>query len=241
MLGTARGPQTQPSPRRAPPLATCSVPDVHFVIMGCGRVGATLARCAAAPRPHGRRHRPEPRRLPPARRRVRGDHGHRRRLRPRHPHRGRHRARLRVRGGVAAATTPTSSPRGSRARPSASPTSWPASTTPAAPRSTSGSASPPSPRCSWASDQMLRRLLPHGAAPVFTDASGHVQMAEYPVATAGSGRPLTATWRSRPARGSPSSPGSARACCRPRRPCTRRATRAPAAPGRRSSRSSSAG
>jgi trk system potassium uptake protein TrkA len=44
---------------------------------------------------------------------------------------------------------------------------------------------------SWAADQMLRRLLPHGSAPVFTDASGHVQMAEYPVATSWVGRPLT--------------------------------------------------
>lgn len=43
---------------------------------------------------------------------------------------------------------------------------------------------------SWASDQMLRRLLPHGAAPVFTDASGTVQMAEYPVATSWVGSPL---------------------------------------------------
>ena len=43
---------------------------------------------------------------------------------------------------------------------------------------------------SWASDQMLRRLLPHGSAPVFTDASGSVQMAEYPVATSWVGRSL---------------------------------------------------
>jgi trk system potassium uptake protein TrkA len=43
---------------------------------------------------------------------------------------------------------------------------------------------------SWASDQMLRRLLPHGAAPEFTDASGTVQMAEYPVSTSWVGRRL---------------------------------------------------
>ena len=30
----------------------------------------------------------------------------------------------------------------------------------------------------WTSDQMLRRLLPHGAAPEFTDTSGVLQLAE---------------------------------------------------------------
>ncbi len=43
---------------------------------------------------------------------------------------------------------------------------------------------------SWASDQMLRRLLPHGSAPAFTDASGTVQMAEVPIALSWVGRSL---------------------------------------------------
>jgi trk system potassium uptake protein TrkA len=33
----------------------------------------------------------------------------------------------------------------------------------------------------WTSDQMLRRLLPVGAAPLFRDPSGHVVLAEMPV------------------------------------------------------------
>ncbi len=43
---------------------------------------------------------------------------------------------------------------------------------------------------SWASDQMLRRLLPHGAAPAYTDPTGEVQMAEFPIALSWVGRPL---------------------------------------------------
>jgi trk system potassium uptake protein len=33
----------------------------------------------------------------------------------------------------------------------------------------------------WTSDQMLRRLLPEGASPVFREPSGHVVLAEVPV------------------------------------------------------------
>ena len=44
---------------------------------------------------------------------------------------------------------------------------------------------------SWTSDQMLRRLLPHGAAPAYTDPSGHLQLAEVNVHPAWVGRPLT--------------------------------------------------
>ena len=44
---------------------------------------------------------------------------------------------------------------------------------------------------SWTSDQMLRRLLPHGSAPAYTDPSGAIQLAEFPVATAWVGHPLT--------------------------------------------------
>jgi len=44
----------------------------------------------------------------------------------------------------------------------------------------------------WTSDQMLRRLLPHGAAPEFTDASGALRLAEVHVHTAWVGRRMQA-------------------------------------------------
>lgn len=40
----------------------------------------------------------------------------------------------------------------------------------------------------WTSDQMLRRLLPQGHVPEFTDPSGKVVIAEMPVASAWTGR-----------------------------------------------------
>lgn len=40
----------------------------------------------------------------------------------------------------------------------------------------------------WTSDQMLRRLLPHGAAPEFTDVSGALRLAEVQVHKAWVGR-----------------------------------------------------
>ncbi|MFQ6170620.1 potassium channel family protein [Oryzobacter sp. R7] len=43
----------------------------------------------------------------------------------------------------------------------------------------------------WTSDQMLRRLLPQGHVPEFTDPSGRVVIAEMPVATAWTGRRLS--------------------------------------------------
>jgi trk system potassium uptake protein len=42
----------------------------------------------------------------------------------------------------------------------------------------------------WTADQMLRRLLPSGAAPEFTDTSGVVQLAEVTVHRAWVGQPL---------------------------------------------------
>ena len=118
-----------------------STVHVHVVIMGCGRVGSTLARSL-----EDRNHTvsiidsdPDAfRRLGPGLQRRQGD---RLRLRAGRPGEGRHPACGRLRRRLAAATTPTSSPRVWRARPSASSRSWPGSTTPAAPRSTSGSAS----------------------------------------------------------------------------------------------------
>lgn len=44
---------------------------------------------------------------------------------------------------------------------------------------------------SWTSDQMLRRLLPHGAAPAYTDPSGYLQLAEVGVHPGWVGRALT--------------------------------------------------
>jgi trk system potassium uptake protein TrkA len=43
----------------------------------------------------------------------------------------------------------------------------------------------------WTADQMLRRLLPQGSVPEHTDPSGRVVVAEVPVHTAWIGRPLT--------------------------------------------------
>ena len=59
---------------------------VHFVIMGCGRVGLDAWRTAVEERgSQRRRHRPERRRLPPAGTDLRGPAGDRAGLRPRHP------------------------------------------------------------------------------------------------------------------------------------------------------------
>ena len=41
----------------------------------------------------------------------------------------------------------------------------------------------------WTSDQMLRRLLPHGHVPEFTDPSGTIVIAETPLSSAWIGRP----------------------------------------------------
>jgi trk system potassium uptake protein len=43
----------------------------------------------------------------------------------------------------------------------------------------------------WTADQMLRRLLPQGSVPEHTDPSGRVVVAEVPVHTSWIGRPLT--------------------------------------------------
>ena len=43
----------------------------------------------------------------------------------------------------------------------------------------------------WTSDQMLRRLLPQGHVPEYTDPSGHVFIAEMPVSSAWIGRRLS--------------------------------------------------
>lgn len=75
----------------------------------------------------------------------------------------------------------------------------------------------------WTADQMLRRLLPSGAEPLWRDPSGGVQLAEVHTSPPGSAT-RSARSRKRPASVSPSSPGWARPCCRRRRRCCRRAT-----------------
>ena len=76
----------------------------------------------------------------------------------------------------------------------------------------------------WTADQVLRRLLPAGAEPDFRDPSGHG--ARRPGAGArGVGGPAHgASSRSRPTAGSPGSTGSARACSPTASRCSRRAT-----------------
>ena len=139
--------------------------------MGCGRVGSTLARSLERQRPRRRRHRPGRVGLPPARHRASRADRHRGRLRPRHPERGRHRGRLRLRRGLAAVTTPTSSPPAWPARRSASSTSWPASTTRGRAEVYQRLGIPTVATVKWTADQMLRRLLPQGHVPEFTDPS----------------------------------------------------------------------
>ena len=76
----------------------------------------------------------------------------------------------------------------------------------------------------WTADQMLRRLLPSGAEPLWRDPSGGVQLAEVHTSAAWVGPQDQHARRRRPASAWRSSPGWARRCCRPRRRCCRRAT-----------------
>ena len=84
----------------------------------------------------------------------------------------------------------------------------------------------------WTADQMLRRLLPQGHVPEFTDPSGRVVIAEMPCPRAGSGSGSPGS-RRRPAVGSPTSPGSARACSPDRHGLSGRRHRAPRCAARR--------
>ncbi len=43
----------------------------------------------------------------------------------------------------------------------------------------------------WTADQILRRLLPEGTAPEWTDQSGRIVLAEVPIAESWIGKPLT--------------------------------------------------
>lgn len=44
---------------------------------------------------------------------------------------------------------------------------------------------------SWTADQMLRRLLPDGSEPLWREPSGHVQLAQVPMAPSWAGQPAT--------------------------------------------------
>ncbi len=184
---------------------------MHIVVMGCGRVGSSLALQLVAPRAQRRGHRPGPAGVPPARRRLRRPAGHRRRLRPRDPDRGRHRAGRRVRRGQQRRQLQhhrrPRRPRDLRRRS----TSSPASTTRSAPRSTSGWASPPSPPCPWTASRLLKSVLGEATAEVWRDPSGAVAHAARRRRTrAGSGARSPSSRRP-PAPGSAWSPASASA------------------------------
>lgn len=73
----------------------------------------------------------------------------------------------------------------------------------------------------WTADQMLRRLLPSGAEPLWRDPSGGVQLAEVHTSPAWIGHKVSLP-RRRPVSVSPSSPGWAKRFCRPRRRCSRK-------------------
>ena len=62
----------------------------------------------------------------------------------------------------------------------------------------------------WTADQMLRRLLPEGAEPLWRDPTGEIVLAEVACCDGLAGREGAARWRRRRAPGSRSSPGSAR-------------------------------
>ena len=198
---------------------------MHIVIMGCGRVGSTLAHSLEA-RGHsvavidqnaGR--------VPPARRRLRRADRHRHRLRPRGADRGRHRAGRRLRrrlqrrqlehhlgpagpGDVRRATG-----------------SWPASTTRSAPRSTSGSASRPWPPSAGPPTGCCATWSRRAASSCGATRPARSSIVEVPlhpgwIVQAGAG-----------ARGGDAAPGSRSSCasasarCPRRRPCCRTATR----------------
>ena len=152
---------------------------MHVVVVGCGRVGSGLAATLEQPGPHRGRHRPAGRGLPPPPARtspastIVGVGFDRDRLLD---------AGIERAGALAAVTNGDNSnilvARVARETFSASSGSWPASTTRAGPPSTSASASPPSPPCSWTTERVLRRLLPDAAGVEWIDPSAKVCLVE---------------------------------------------------------------
>ena len=76
----------------------------------------------------------------------------------------------------------------------------------------------------WTADQMLRKLLPEGAQPLWRDPTGAIVLAEVAYCRPLARREGQPRWRRRPGAGSRSYPGSARRCCPGPAPCSRRAT-----------------
>ena len=146
--------------------------------MGCGRVGSTLARTPREARPHRRRHRPATPTPSAGSAPTSRAHGHRRRLRPRHPARGRHRAGRRLRRGVQRRQLQhhrrPGRPRDLRRRERRRPHLRPA----AAPRSTSGSASPPSPPSAGPPTRCSAGCCPTARRAEWRDPTGTVALAE---------------------------------------------------------------
>ena len=165
--------------------------DVHVVVVGCGRVGSSLARSLTE---GGHTvavidKRPEAfARLPSD---FTGQIDRRHRLRPRPAQGGRHRAGRRRSPRSPTATTRTSSSPGSPGRPSASSASWPASTTPGGRRSTSGSASPPSPPWPGPPSGCCAGSCPTRPAIEWIDPSARVSLVERTIAGGWAGHPLS--------------------------------------------------
>ena len=204
-------------------LAVWHAVTVHVVIMGCGRVGSTLARGARGPRAHRRRHRPGPdafQRLPE------GFHGQTVTgvgfdrevlLRPgiergARLRRGEQRRQLQH---PRRAGRPRDVRRRQRGRPHLRP--GPGRGLPAAGHPDRGDRArgPPTRSCAGCCPRARdRRARPHRRDPARRGA--RQRRLGRPPADPASSRP--------PAPGSPSSPASARASCRRRTPSSRRAT-----------------
>ena len=222
-VGGRRGPCDGACPQAAGRARACSVGAVHVVIMGCGRVGSTLAHSLESQGTPSRSSTRTPR-VPPARPGLRGHAGHRLRLRPGHPDEA----------GIEQAYAFAAVCSGDNSNIIAARVA----------RETFGVEHvvariydpgraevyqrlgiPTVATVRWTADQMLRRLLPAGRrARAARDPTGRVVLAEVPAAPR-VGRPAgSPSSRRRPAPGSRSSPGSARASCPHRTRCSRRAT-----------------
>ena len=217
----------------------CSVAPVHFVIMGCGRVGASLARAIERAGPRGRRHRPGRGRVPSA------GHGFEGRT---VTGVGFDRDTLRAAGidNAYAFAAVTSGDNSNILAARVAREKFGVENVvariydPGRAEIYQRLGIPTVATVKWTSDQMLRRLLPQGHVPEFTDPSGKVVIAEMPVST-GLGRPPDQRDRAgRRTAASPTSPASATGCCPGPTPSTRRATSSTSRSRARTSRPRSA-
>ena len=185
-------------------------PPVHFVIMGCGRVGSTLARSLETQRPRRGRHRRRRRRLPPARTVLRRAD--------------------RVTGvGFDRGTLDAASIKEAYAFAAVSSGDNSNILSARVARETFGIEHvvariydpgraevyqrlgiPTVATVRWTADQMIQRLMPQGTVPELTGPQRTDRLAEVPSPMQWIGRRLTDS-RSRRAPASPTSPGSARA------------------------------